>query len=91
MTSDALTFRVVGRVQGVWFRASTVEFATSVQLTGWVRNCEDGSVEGHAEGTGAALDELVTFLRHGPINANVVECHIYAASVVGYDTFVIQK
>ncbi|HVR16005.1 MAG TPA: acylphosphatase, partial [Candidatus Limnocylindrales bacterium] len=37
-------FKVHGRVQGVYFRASTVQCAQELGLTGWVKNCDDGSV-----------------------------------------------
>ncbi|MEQ9567382.1 MAG: acylphosphatase, partial [Pseudomonadales bacterium] len=40
----AYRIHVVGRVQGVFFRASTREKATSLGLKGWVMNQHDGSV-----------------------------------------------
>ena len=42
----ALISKIHGRVQGVYFRASTVQCAQELGLTGWVKNCDDGSVEG---------------------------------------------
>lgn len=64
-------FHVRGRVQGVFFRQSTRQRALELQLDGWVRNCDDGSVEGLAHGEPAALDALRDWLRRGPEAARV--------------------
>jgi acylphosphatase len=52
-----------GRVQGVFFRASTQRIAREMQLTGWVRNLKDGSVEAVVEGDERAVEELVARLK----------------------------
>lgn len=57
---------VEGRVQGVGFRAFVVSQANRLSLTGWVRNCWDGSVEVVAEGGRSALDQLLGALKRGP-------------------------
>ena len=90
MSIEAISFHVIGRVQGVWFRASTVACAQKLGLTGWVRNRSDGSVEGCAEGAMENLDKLKVFLQHGPEQAQVRECHICEASVVGFTEFLIR-
>ena len=41
---------VTGKVQGVWFRQSTMEKARSLKLTGWVKNLRNGDVELEAYG-----------------------------------------
>jgi len=64
-------YRVRGRVQGVFFRASTRAEAQRLALTGWVRNCEDGDVELTACGTIAQLDALERWLWQGPPSAQV--------------------
>lgn len=64
-------FHVCGRVQGVYFRQSTRQRALELQLDGWVRNCDDGSVEGLVHGPAAALDALRNWLRQGPTAARV--------------------
>lgn len=64
-------FRVSGRVQGVYFRQSTRQQAERLGLSGWVRNCADGSVEGLACGTPAALAQLREWLQRGPTAARV--------------------
>ena len=62
---------VQGRVQGVWFRASTQERARELGLTGWVKNNPDGSVSLMAHGTASQLEQLVSFLHDGPPLAEV--------------------
>ena len=65
--------KVNGRVQGVYFRASTVEEARRLRLTGWVMNCPDSSVEVVAEGEREQLEKLVSWCRSGPPGAQVRE------------------
>jgi acylphosphatase len=67
--------KIEGRVQGVYFRASTVNQARLLGLTGWVMNCYDGSVEAVAEGTRANLEKLVSWCRQGPPGAAVEQVH----------------
>ena len=62
---------VHGRVQGVNFRYYTVREASTLGLTGWVRNRPDGTVEVLAEGPRARLQQLEAFLHHGPPSALV--------------------
>jgi acylphosphatase len=62
---------VLGRVQGVGFRAFVLRHARDLALTGWVRNRFDGAVEILAEGTRSALETLVEAVRRGPTAARV--------------------
>ncbi|GAB6067195.1 acylphosphatase [Methylothermus subterraneus] len=62
---------VAGRVQGVFYRAHTVEIALSFKLTGWVRNLPDGRVEIVAEGEEQSLQKLLAWCRKGPPLAQV--------------------
>lgn len=64
-------FRVVGRVQGVWYRASTRERALALGLRGYAKNLPDGSVEVLAEGDAHAVNELEVWLWQGPAAAEV--------------------
>ena len=63
--------KIEGRVQGVFFRASTLDQANLLGLKGWVRNCPDGSVEVAAEGERKKIDDLVAWCHHGPPGARV--------------------
>jgi acylphosphatase len=64
---------VRGRVQGVYFRASTRNRARQLGLAGWVRNCPDGSVEVLAEGQKTHLEQLITWCHGGPPGALVTD------------------
>jgi acylphosphatase len=76
---EALHFAISGRVQGVFFRASMVEQARRLGLTGWVRNRRDGSVEAYACGKPSALDALVAWTETGPPAARVDACVVSPA------------
>ncbi|MBK1644576.1 acylphosphatase [Thiocapsa imhoffii] len=60
-----------GRVQGVFFRASTRERAMRLGLTGYVRNRSDGRVEVMVCGEAGAVSQLREWLRTGPAGAAV--------------------
>ena len=62
---------VHGRVQGVFFRATTREKAIALGVNGWVRNCLDGSVESVFEGDQAAVEQAVNWCKKGPEGAFV--------------------
>lgn len=64
-------YRITGRVQGVAFRASTARQARSLELKGWVKNCNDGSVEVRVAGDEQRIKQLETWLQHGPPLARV--------------------
>lgn len=62
---------VSGKVQGVYFRASTEDEARSRGLTGWVRNNRDGEVEAVFEGEQAAVEAMIAWCHRGPPGARV--------------------
>jgi acylphosphatase len=65
-----------GRVQGVGFRYFVLENAIAQDLTGWVRNRWDGSVEVTAEGARPVLEQFLAILRKGPSMANVSDAEV---------------
>jgi acylphosphatase len=69
--TKSVAFHVTGRVQGVSFRAWTQAEAGRLGLSGWVRNRDDGAVEGVAAGPADAVDRLVERLHEGPRLAKV--------------------
>jgi acylphosphatase len=69
--SGTRRFLVRGRVQGVAFRASTVEVARQLGLSGHARNLDDGSVEVVCVGAAAQVEALARWLQQGPPLAQV--------------------
>ncbi len=67
---------VSGRVQGVFFRDSTRKKAQKLGLTGWVRNLPDNRVEAVFEGGEAAIDKMISWVRQGPIFAEVDDLRV---------------
>ncbi|HEV2037255.1 MAG TPA: acylphosphatase [Candidatus Eremiobacteraceae bacterium] len=74
---------IKGRVQGVFFRASVQELAQSLDLTGWVRNRIDDSVELVAEGAPEKLSVLRSWSQHGPSGAVVEQVDEIAEKETG--------
>ncbi len=62
---------ISGRVQGVWYRAWTQKTAQGLGLSGWVRNCADGSVEAVFSGPDDKVDLMIEKCRRGPMLARV--------------------
>jgi acylphosphatase len=63
--------KIFGRVQGVGFRHFTVQRARELNLTGWVKNMSDGTVETVIEGSGENVDQMIDKLKKGPRTARV--------------------
>lgn len=66
-----LNVLVKGKVQGVYFRASTKAVADQLGVKGFVLNQPDGTVYLEAEGDAMALDFLLDFCKEGPYDAEV--------------------
>ena len=82
--------RVTGRVQGVFFRAWTRDQAREVGVSGWVRNCADGSVEAHFEGDRTAVEKLIELMREGPPSARVEGVEVTQVETEGLDRFQVR-
>ena len=81
---------VRGRVQGVFFRARTQDYARELGIVGTVRNCPDGSVEIYAQGPRASLNTLFKKLKDdagaGEASSITVE---YSEMTQDYENFTI--
>ena len=67
---------ISGKVQGVWFRASTKQKADELGITGWVKNTSDGNVEALFEGLDNHVGEIVDWCKTGPPFAQVKNIRI---------------
>lgn len=78
---------ITGRVQGVGFRFSLADEARGRKLSGWVRNCADGSVEAMLAGAESDVDAMIAWAHHGPPSAKVDDVLVSAASgeFAGFD------
>ena len=81
---------ITGRVQGVFFRAWAQGHARELGVSGWIRNCADGSVEAHVEGDEGAVDRMIERMRNGPSNARVEDLTVEDASPEGVGRFEVR-
>jgi acylphosphatase len=82
MTILCRRFLISGRVQGVFYRSSTQQYARQLGLRGWVRNRRDGRVELLASGSEEKLDELEKWLEIGPEYAKVTNIKVITENQV---------
>lgn len=68
--------KIHGRVQGVYYRASALQEAEKLGLTGWVMNCAGGAVEAVAEGAKYKLETLIAWCHQGPAGARVTHVDV---------------
>jgi acylphosphatase len=83
--------RVKGNVQGVFYRASTVDVAKSLGLKGYVRNEPDGSVFIEAEGEEEIVKKLIEWARNGPPHARVDNLEIIDSLLSNFTSFEIRR
>ncbi len=82
---------VKGRVQGVFYRASTRNEARILNVDGWVRNRSDGSVEACFEGQKKDVDKMIMWCRKGPCGAYVSEVNVeWGGSEKKYQNFSVR-
>lgn len=71
MEYKAVHAHIYGRVQGVFFRDYTRQKAEELGLTGWVKNCSDGSVECLIHGDSKAINTMISWLHQGSPSSKV--------------------
>jgi acylphosphatase len=88
----ARQLRVHGHVQGVYFRSSTRQQARRHDVTGWVRNADDGTVEAWLEGPADAVEAVETWIcAGGPPSAVVDEVDVAPVEPAGFERFEIRR
>lgn len=86
-----LSIHVTGKVQGVFYRASTERKAKEIGLTGFVRNQADGSVYIEAQGDEKQLSLLTEWCKHGPQQAEVASVNLSEKALIGEREFRILR
>jgi len=81
---------VSGQVQGVFFRDSCRREAARHAVTGWVRNCPDGTVEAVFEGSPAAITAMVAWAKQGPPHAVVHDVLALEEEPEGVEGFAVR-
>jgi len=87
----AVTIRVTGKVQGVFFRAFTKEKADELAIAGFVRNEANGDVYIEAEGEEELLTSFTNWCKHGPRLAIVTGLTTSDAPLKNFRDFVISR
>lgn len=82
-------FLITGRVQGVWFRASTKKVADELGITGHAKNLLSGQVEVRATGTQQQLDLLYAYLQRGPEQALVETIEVTELELQNAEDFIV--
>jgi acylphosphatase len=82
---------VAGRVQGVFFRASTKTSADHLNITGFVKNQPDGTVYIEAEGEEKDLEQFIDWCKQGPKAARVEEFKLTEADIQEFCEFKIER
>lgn len=83
--------KVYGKVQGVFFRASTQQIASQLNISGTVKNDADNSVSIEAEGEGQAVEKFIEWCKKGPPAAKVTKTDISEGQITGYKSFEIVR
>ena len=82
---------VSGRVQGVGYRYSTMDEASRLGVTGWVRNVPDGRVEAVFEGSKKVVEEIISWCQKGPRGALVKDVVVEYEQPKGLLGFKIER
>jgi len=82
---------IKGKVQGVYYRKSTVQTARLLGLTGWVKNTDSGNVQAIVSGPQNKLNEFIAWCWQGPVAAKVTSVEVIKSIEVNYIDFTIKK
>ena len=82
---------VSGRVQGVYYRATTREKAGETGVDGWVKNLDDGRVEAVFEGERAAVEAMIEWCHTGSPRARVDDVEVEYGDPEGIEGFEVRR
>lgn len=82
---------VSGKVQGVFYRASTKNKANELGLNGWVKNRKDGRVEAFFEGEEEKVQQMISWCWQGSSAAEVDDVMVEEAETQNLQSFEIRR
>jgi len=85
-----MEYKISGKVQGVWYRASTKDKANELGLTGYAKNCADGTVLVIASGEVEQLKQLESWLWHGSQLAQVLSVVVARIDEQNFSDFTVR-
>ena len=84
--------RIIGKVQGVWYRASAKDKALALGLKGKVWNERDGAVGALVQGTDQSVSEFIEWCKEGPMLAEVSGMEVHEVQLLEiFGSFEITK
>ena len=86
-----IRIKVIGRVQGVFYRASAKQRADELGIRGFARNDADGSVYIEAEAEEEVLHRFIKWCSSGPTHAEVKSIEVETAPIKKFDVFEIRR
>ena len=86
----AYDIRITGKVQGVFYRASTLKKAKEIGIVGWCKNLNNGDVQVLAQGNRTDLNELLLWCKVGPPKAIVKEIEFKEVAMSSFLVFEIK-
>ena len=86
-----ISVRVTGKVQGVFYRKAARSEAARLNLTGWVRNEDDGAVAMEVSGDETILNRFLEWCKEGPDRAVVTEVISSELPYHEYREFTIER
>ena len=82
---------IIGKVQGVFYRATAGKMAKQWNISGWVRNTKDGHVEVVASGNDEQLNSFVNWCKTGPSLARVDQVEIEQTEEQRFEGFEVLR
>ncbi|MEP1097727.1 MAG: acylphosphatase [Cyclobacteriaceae bacterium] len=81
--------QVLGKVQGVFYRATAKTKADDLRLVGWIRNEPDGSVVMEVQGDNARVSQMIEWCKEGPTFSRVDQVMEEPADPLSEESFEI--
>ena len=83
--------KILGKVQGVFYRASAKKKAEELEISGWIKNASDGSVEAMITGSDQQISNYIQWCKSGPDKANVEDVQVTDQELEQFHSFKIKR